>query len=260
MGYTFSTLFRSLFLGISNGWLVFAPRRSPVKRYFQKFTRMSTAFALIADFSMLMLGGELKRKERLSGRLGDILSELYMSSAVLKYFEEQGRPHADLPIVQWLCQNSLWNVQQTLDEILRNFPHKIASVILRFFIFPLGKYYVPPMDQLSQQVADFILEPSEGRDRLVAGIYKTPSEFNAAGRVEQTFNNLVALEPMQNRILRAHSAGDLSGTNYIDILHSARSANIISQAELQKLLDLEAAKSDVIAVDDFDNDELARKS
>lgn len=258
IGYTFSTLFRSLFLGISNGWLVFAPRRSPVKRYFQKFTRMSAAFALIADFSMLLLGGELKRKERLSGRLGDILSELYLSSAVLKYFEEQGRPHADLPVVQWLCQNSLWTIQQTLDEILRNFPHKIASVVLRFFIFPLGKYYTPPIDQLSQQVADFILEPSEARDRLIAGIYKTPSEHNAAGRAEQAFNNLVALEPMQGRILRAKRSNDISGNNYIEILNAARTANIISQEELQKLLAVEEAINEVIAVDDFANDELER--
>ncbi len=258
LGYTISTLFRSLFLGLSNGWLVFAPRRSPVKRFFQKFTRMSTAYALIADFSMLLLGGELKRKERLSARLGDILSELYMSSAVLKYFEEQGRPHADLPIVQWLCQQSLANIQQALDELLRNFPHKFASVILRFFIFPLGRHYKSPMDQLTQQVADFISEPSEARDRLTSGIYKTPTQFNAVGHVEETFNHLVALEPMQGRILRAQRSGDISGANFKELIQSAKLANIISDEELQKLLSLEDAIREVIAVDDFDNAELAR--
>lgn len=258
MGYTISTLFRSLFLGLSNGWLVFAPRRSPVKRYFQKFTRMSTAYALIADFSMLLLGGELKRKERLSARLGDILSELYMSSAVLKYFEEQGRPHADLPIVQWLCQQSLANIQQSLDELLRNFPHKIASVILRIFIFPLGKNYDSPADQLTQQVADFILEPSEARDRLIAGVYKTPTQFNAAGRVEETFNHLIALEPMQGRILRAQRSNDISGSSFKELIQAAKSANIISDEELQKLMSLEDEISAVIAVDDFDNSELVR--
>lgn len=258
MGYTFSNLMRSLFLGITNGLFVFAPRRSPVKRFYQKLSRMSSAFALMSDFSMLLLGGELKRKERLSARLGDILSELYLISGVLKYFEDQGQPYVDLPIVQWLCQNSLWKMQQTLHTLLRNFPNKTIALLLRIFIFPLGRCYAEPNDQLSQQVANILLEPSSARDRLIMGIYKTPSEFNPAGRVEDTFYKLIAVESLQAKIIRAQRQGDINGDDYAELVQAAHKANIITQDEMQQLLTAEAARKDVIAVDDFAHEELAR--
>lgn len=258
-GYTFSNLMRTLFLGLTNGLLVIAPRRTPVKRFYQKLTRMSSAFALISDFSMLLLGGELKRKERLSARLGDILSELYLTSCVLKYFEEQQQPYIDLPIVQWLCQQSLWNMQQSFNALLRNFPNKIAAVLLRIFIFPLGRCYAEPNDQLSQQVANILLEPSSARDRLIMGIYKTPSEFNPAGRVEETFHKLIAVEPLQAKLMRAQRQGDISGNNYQELLQAAISVDLITQDEMQQLLAADVARREVIAVDDFANDELARR-
>ncbi|MDE2090010.1 MAG: acyl-CoA dehydrogenase, partial [Gammaproteobacteria bacterium] len=171
IGFTLSNAARALFLGLTGARLSPAPGAGRVRRHYQHLTRMSAAFALTADVAMLTLGAALKRKEKLSGRLADALSHLYLASTVLRHFQDQGQLEADLPLVQWSCENALHHVQLSLDGVLHNLPNRFAARALRLLVFPLGKPYAPPGDVLGHAVARRILEPSEARDRLTAGIF-----------------------------------------------------------------------------------------
>uniref|UniRef100_UPI003C76A7DE acyl-CoA dehydrogenase domain-containing protein n=1 Tax=Escherichia coli TaxID=562 RepID=UPI003C76A7DE len=96
-----SNTLRSLWLGITNGRLSTAPTKDETRRYYQQINRLSANMALLSDVAMGVLGGRLKRRERISARLGDILSHIFLASAVLKRYEDEGRNTADLPLVHW---------------------------------------------------------------------------------------------------------------------------------------------------------------
>ena len=151
VGYTLSNALRSFMLGLTHGRLSGTPTTGPVGRYYQHINRFSAAFALACDASMFLVGGELKRKEQLSARLGDILSYLYLASMVLKHHQDQGSPADDVPLVEWSCRTLMFKAQQQLDGLLRNLPNRWAVALLRILIFPRGKTYSPPADKLDQQ-------------------------------------------------------------------------------------------------------------
>src|SRR5579859_2750033 len=143
IGFTFSNAARSLFLGLTGAWFVPVPGDAATRRYYRQVSRMSAAFTFTADVGLLMLGGDMKRREKLSARYGDVLSHLYLASAVLKQYEDQGRPPADLPLVEWACRDSLYAMQQALEGILRNFPSRTMGWLMRCVVLPLGRPYAP---------------------------------------------------------------------------------------------------------------------
>jgi acyl-CoA dehydrogenase len=121
------------------------------RRYYQHINRYSASFALITDAAMFTLGGELKRRELISARLGDILSYLYLASMVLKHYQDQGEPAEDLPLVEWSCRTLLYKTQEQFHSLLRNFPNRFVAAMLRFFIFPRGRTYFAPSDVLAKR-------------------------------------------------------------------------------------------------------------
>ncbi|MCB1842097.1 MAG: DUF1974 domain-containing protein, partial [Halioglobus sp.] len=138
VGYAISNLARSFFLALTHAKFSNVPLNTPTRRYYQNINRYSAAFALASDFAMLTLGGKLKIKELLSARLGDVLSSMYLASAVLKHFENQGRRAGDLPLVEWSVRTLMYHAQEQLHSFLRNFPNGFLAGVLRFFIFPAG--------------------------------------------------------------------------------------------------------------------------
>ena len=142
------------------------PTTGATRRYYQHINRYSASFALAVDAAMLTLGGELKRQELLSARLGDILSYLYLSSMVLKHYQDQGRPAADLPLVEWCCRTLLYRAQEQLHGLLRNLPNRWVARALRFLIFPRGRTYSSPTDVLGREVVELFINPTETRNRL----------------------------------------------------------------------------------------------
>ena len=105
---------RSFWFGLTDGRGSAAPRKDPTTRYYQQLNRYSANLALLADISMAVLGGSLKRKERLSARLGDVLSQLYLASATLKRYTDEGAKAEDLPLVHWGLQDALYQTQEAL--------------------------------------------------------------------------------------------------------------------------------------------------
>ncbi len=179
IGYVISNVVRCVVSGLTGAHLIFAPVRGPVARYYRQLTRMSSALALLSDMCMLILGGHLKRKERISARLGDILSQLYLASAVLKYFNDQGQPASDVNYVKWCVQTCLADIQLACDDLLANFPIAWLGKILRWILFPWGTSYRKPKDDLSHRLVDPMLEPSDLRERLTRYCYiaSDPHEF-----------------------------------------------------------------------------------
>ncbi len=253
IGLVISNFFRSLFLGLTNANFVKSPVATHgVKKHYQLLTRFSSAFALLSDCAMFVLGGQLKRKERLSARFGDILSNLYMVSAVLKRFEDEGRPQADLPLVHWVCQNEFAFIQKQFDGILQNFPSRALKILLRIAIFPLGRHIAEPSDYLSQQVAEILLVPSETRDRLTEGCFKG----NVIGEVEAAFQAAIDTEHLEAKLQQAKRDGIITGRHLSELIDSALAQRVLIQEEAQQLLKADALRRKVIAVDDFSTEEL----
>ncbi len=252
VGFTISNVVRALWLGLGGARLLKTPGAPPCRRYYQELTRMSAVFAMSADIAMLLLGGALKRRERLSARLGDMLSHLYLASAVLKRFEDDGRPATDLPLLHWNCQRSLFLIQEALAEFLRNLPLRPVAWVLRLLAFPLGRPYRPPADALGHQVAALILEPSPARDRLTAGIYLTDDEGQAIGRLDHTLALVMECTDIEARLHQGLREGRLSNDDGEEaLLAQALAAGILDEDEAARYRSLIAARREVIKVDDF---------
>ncbi len=258
ISFTMSNLVRSFLLGLTSGRIAIAPE-GKTKRYFQQATRFSAAFALMADISLLVLGGTLKRKESISARLGDILSELYILSAVMKHYHDQGKNGDDLPIVRWAGLTCLYNIQQKFDELLKNFPNRWLKGLLRVLIFPLGKHFSKPSDKLGHKVAQLILDQTPSRYRLTEGAFVTAVEGNMPALLEDALVKTIAAEPIEKSLKAAVSEGVLESGNMITLAKQAFVKQIINQDQLDIILQSEEARQKVIAVDDFASEDLQRE-
>src|SRR5260221_302325 len=174
-----------------------APR---TRRYYRQLTRISAALAYAADISMLVLGGSLKRRERISARLGDVLSMLYLASAALKRFEDEGRQESDLPLLDWSLQDALARAAEALHGVLANYPVWLVGSFLRLVTFPLGRHFAPPSDALGHEVARLLIAPSAARDRLCAGMYLPASESEPLGCLEAALEAAIRGEAVEAKI------------------------------------------------------------
>jgi acyl-CoA dehydrogenase len=258
IGYSFSNAVRSFFMGLGLWRLERAPHDKFTKKFYAKITRYSAAFGLAADVSMLTLGGALKRKEKTSARLGDILSHLYMASAVLKRYRDQGSNHADQAIVAWALHEHFYKIEQAFKLLTYNYPSKVVGFILRRLVLPLGNHELPAGDRLGHKAASLILNPNETRARLTDGIDKDVSEHNVVMQMNQTLIKVIDAEPLERRILKAEKAGEIDAIAPAQQLQQALDKNIISEIEFEKLTTVRAEVMDVVNVDDFPFDAFDR--
>ena len=259
IGFAMSNIVRSKWFSFTGAHLLNTPYKDETRRYYQLMTRFSANLAMLSDVAMLSLGGDLKRRERISARLGDILSYLYLASASLKRFNDQGRKKADMPLMQWAVEDCLYNIQQAIETLLNNFPNKWLAVGLRLIIFPFGTWLRKPSDKLDHQVAQLLQTPSDTRDRLGEGQYLTREQNNVLGILEQTLEDVIAVEPIFNKICRALDK-KLPFYHLDKIAEQGLSANIISQAEADLLIRTEQGRKAAISVDDFASAELMVKN
>ena len=250
IGFTISNAARSLWLGLTGALFVSAPATGRTRRYYRQLSRMSAAFTFTADVALLMLGGEMKRKEKLSARYGDVLSHLYLASATLKQFEDQGRPESDLPLLEWACQDSLFQMQLRLEEILRNFPSRPVGWLLRVIVLPLGRPYAPPADKLGHKVASLLLAPSDARDRLTRHAFTSTDPKDPVGRMEHALKTTLASEPVEEKLQQGLKKR-LVPANYISLVEEAAAKGVLTAAEAALLRDAHAVVRDAIDVDEF---------
>jgi acyl-CoA dehydrogenase len=256
VGFFLQNLLRGGWFGLSVARLSATPGDAHTRQYYQQLLRLSTGFALTADFALLTLGGQLKRKERVSGRLADVLSFLYLCSCALKHFEDQDTPADDLPLVHWACQHSLYRAQQALLATFRLLPARLPALLLRSLLFPLGKPCAPPRDRLVGQLAQLLLSDNPSRDRLTAGIYINDRPDDPTGRIESAFLALLKAAPLEAKLRAAQKQGLLPKGGMTELLEPALHAQIISAAETELIRQSEQARLNAIRVDDFTPEEL----
>lgn len=261
IGFTISNAVRSLFAAITLSRIVTAPIKGPTRRYYEHINRFSASFAFAADVAMLSLGGYLKKKENLSARLGDVLSSMYLASMVLKHYENQGRPPADLPLVEYGCRLLLYQAQEQLHSFLRNFPIRWLASFMRLFIFPRGQTYFAPSDRLNPQIAELVMNPGEARERLCQYVYRTLEPTNHLGLVQQAMELAIAAEPLEKKIrVEGVKTGRVTALDLPGRIREAQAAGIITEAEAAQLREYDRKVMDILNVDDFDARELVAGS
>jgi acyl-CoA dehydrogenase len=256
--YTISNAVRSFVGAVTLSRIVTSPMRGPTTRYYEHINRFSASFAFATDVAMLSLGGYLKKKENLSARLGDVLSNMYLASMVLKHFENQGRPEADLPLVEHACRSLLYQAQEQLHLFLRNFPVRWLAAIMRLVIFPRGLTYSAPSDLLNPRIAELVMNPGEARERLCHYIYRTLEPGNHLGLVQRALELSIAAEPLEKKIrVEGIKTGRISALDLPGQVREALAIGLITEAEAAQLREYDRKVMEIIHVDDFESHELA---
>jgi len=259
--FTASNMVRSLVFALGGSVLIPKPARADARLvpYYRASTRMATAFALLADVSMFVLGGELKRRERLSARLGDILSQLYLISATLKRFEDDGRRDADLPLVRWGVEDALHQAQSAFDAVLSNYPNRVAAGLVRVLAFPFGLPHRVPGDRLGTLIAELMTTPGEARERLIADSYAPDASVDPIGYGELMF----ALNPryaqielkLRDAVKSKHIPPMPQSLPDLDAWAAdCQAKGFIDSEEAQVLSDYARYGVEVVKVDDFGAD------
>src|SRR5476649_1162118 len=261
IGFVLANTVRAVVHGLTAGRLLKAPAQTEpaLAPYYRQIERLSVVLALVSDISMGVLGGALKRKESITGRLGDILSQLYILSCILKRFDDDGRPRADLPLVHWAAQDALLRAHEALAEVLDNYPSNAAAAVVRGLTFPFGIPQRKPSDRLLAQVADVVQTPGETRERLLANSYIPRPEIDKLAYGELALRLLPQVELIEARFKSAVKQGliepmPISGVAFTPWRVKARALDLISDDEDSLLARYVEYGDHAIQVDDFPQD------
>ena len=257
LGAMVSNFLRAPLLALTRGRLIFSKGvHRKLRRYYRRINRYSAAFALVTDITLITMGPQLKRKEQLCARLGDILSLLYLASCVLKRFNDEGEPMEDLPIIHYIMQDTLQLVEQRFSSLFRNFPHRMVGRFMRLLLLPFGATSKTPNDTLTQKVAQLLLAPNATRDRLAKGVYLADTANNPIVQLETALPIIIAAEPLYQRLHAAQKAGQLMHAGLMspeEQFLKAMQLGVINSEEYQQLLQARNVYLEIIAVDDFEN-------
>lgn len=255
MSFVLSNAARSIFHGLTFAHFAASPVSDATKPYFKQLTRASSAFALVTDATMALLGAKLKFKESLSAKLGDMLAMMYMSSALLKRYQDQGTPQADLPLMRWSLDHCLAEFWRTMDTLLRNLPNRWVAITLRGLVMPFGIPCHPPKDSLNKEITALLTTTGEARNRLLANTFISSSEEDSIATLEKAFQYMVLHGPLLKRFNDAIKNQDLQGSLEQSI-ELALQAKIITEQEAEELRYGDKLCNAVINVDDFSKAEL----
>jgi acyl-CoA dehydrogenase len=242
---------RAATLGLAGSRLARSPVPGVTAPYFRQLERFSAALAFCSDLTMGVLGGKLKFKERLSARLGDVLSQLYIGSAVLKYYLHHGQPAEDTAHLRWAMDHCLHEVAKAFEEFLDNFPVAWARAVMRVVVFPLGNRYRPVSDALNAKVADQLLEQTPLRDRISWLVYRNGGPHDAVGRVEHAWNLAQKAEAPFLKYYRMMVRDELAGADTAARLADAVTRKLLTREEAELVAEFDQARLDVIQTDHF---------
>ena len=252
LGFAISNAARSLVMALTLARFESVPNAGATRRYYQHIERFSASFAFATDVAMLTLGGYLKKKEGISARLGDVLASMYLASMVLKHHQDQGSPAADLPMIEWSCRELLYQAQEQLHGVLRNFPVRPVAWLMRLFIFPRGLTYFAPSDRLSRAVADLMQNAGAPRDRLAAGIYREVHPGNPLGQLQRALELAPQAELIEKKIrVEGVKTGRVAALDLPGQIDQALALDLITAAEAATLRDHDARVMDLVEVDSF---------
>jgi acyl-CoA dehydrogenase len=255
VGFALNNAARSFVFALLNGRGIPTPPGNETRRYYQQMTRFSASLALFSEAALTMPDG-WQRHENIAARLGNALGMLYLGTATLKRFEDEGRPAEDLPLLHWAMQDALYQAQQTFAGAIRNFPNTPARWLLRALIFPVGARLSPPSDSLGREIAALLMQPGTARDRLTAGMHLPHSEEDAVGALEAAFVSTLACEALRVALEQAYKAGKLKARQEWPRIAEACAQGLITAEQAAQLERDYALRRKAMHVDDFAPDEL----
>jgi len=253
INFVFTRGVRALLLGLSGSRLAKAPD-SELARQYQHLTRFASAFALVSDTCMATLGGTLKRREKISGRLADALAWQYLAAATLKRYHDGPKLASHYDLARWGVALSLYRTQEALRGVLDNLPSELAASVARLLVFPLGARFQPPSDRLGQRAARAILEDREARIHLTGDIHVPGPQEPGLGQLEAALDKAVRALPVETKLRDAIRAGTLDRAAGDALGRHALATGIITQAEFDALSEADEARDAVVQVDAFDPD------
>lgn len=256
IGHVIRNLSRSIVLSLTRGMLASAPVSGPAAKYYKKISWASASFAFLADVAMGKYGGNLKRKEKLTGRFADIFMWLYLGTSVLRRFEAEGSRKEDLPFLHWSMQHALSQIQVAFDGLFQNMGFPFSGPVAWWSRF--NSFSAPPSDDTSHLVARALQIPGEQRDLLTRGVFVSQDVSEAAGRLENAFQLTFQAEAIVKKISRAVRKKILPKDRIDRLVPQAVDAKIITQEEAELLIQAEAARTDAIQVDSFTQEEYMR--
>ncbi len=257
VNFVFTNVARALVLGLSGGRTERAPVSGAAAPWFGRITRASAAFALVSDACMATLGGQLKRREKITGRLADVLAWLYLASATVKRFCDAGQPERERAFLDWACTHALYQCQEALGGVLDNLPSRPAAWALRPLVFPLGRRLRAPDDRIGAAVARGLLDDPEARDGLTGAIFRPPADEPGLGRLEAALAKAVDALAVEKKIRDAVRAGALDHAPGDVLADRALDAGVITADERKRIHDADEARDEVIQVDAFSQEEYA---
>lgn len=258
IGFAVGNAASTLVLGLGLGHFEKVPGDALSQGYFRALNRQAAAFALLADLCMMLLGGELKRRERLSARLGDVLSHLYLSSAALKRYHDLNSPEHLQPLLRWALEESLGQAEKALDRLLDNFPNRFLGCALRLVVFPFGRRHTGPGDELDAEIAELIgrAKGDPALEELLAGCYRPQADGDPVAALQQAYDQLSAGEPLRKKLHQALKSGQVVPAPGESGIDAALHAGVLQASEAQSLHAAESARRRVIDVDAFDKEQL----
>lgn len=259
VAFTLSNAAGAFFHNLTFGIFASAPQNAgPTARWWRQLARASRSFALVADLTVALLGGGLKVKQKITGRMADALAELYLLSAVLKRYDDDGRPKEDLKLVDYCARNCLYRFDQALLGVLRNFPQRWAAWLMTPLVFPLGARRRPASDRDGNALVRAALEPGAFRDHLTRDIFISDDPGDRAGLLDYTLTRVVACEEADKKLERAIRKGEVKRLYDRDWIAEAEKKGVLTESEALDLAELRDLVARVIAVDDFAAEALAR--
>lgn len=220
--------------------------------YYKTINRFSANFALVADMALGLLAGDLKRKEMLSGRLADIHAHLFISTAILKFYEAGQKTEAEQLHAKLALQKAFLNIQEAFWGLFENFPAKLPAAFVKWICFPFGRVISKPDDELKQQVAELMMQEHPFREQLKHHVFYSTKADDVTGRLEHTFQILRTLEPLWDKFKKAESKGKFKGLTFEENIEHATKEGFISESEAQQLLQYNAIRFDSMLTDVFD--------
>lgn len=244
---------------VSFGAFASTPVEHEMAHWYKQLSRYTQSFALCGDWTVAFLGGDLKRKQRLSGRMADILSDLYLLSSILKRYEDDGRLQDDKPVVDAVARDLCYSLEQSFAAVFANFPNFALRNLMRVLVFPLGRHAKPASDRETYRLARSVMQPGAFRDRLTKGTYVSMDPKDPTGVLEDALLKITAAAEIETKFVRAIKKGVIERRLDRDAISDAVEAGVLTEAEAATLRLADQATDRVIKVDDFEFDEFASK-
>jgi len=259
-GFMLRNIAASFLHGVTNGNFASSPNEGSMAKWYRRLHRYAQDFALVADWTTVVLGGALKRKQKLSGRMADILGDLYLMSATLKRFEEEGALAEDKELVEAILADRVASLEATFGEVFANFPNLAFAWAMRFLCFPLGRHAKPASDRVNYRFVRAVLRPGAFRDRLTTGVFVSMDPNDVTGVLEDAFLKVTEAEELEAKFVKASRRGVIERRLDRDAIDDAVAAGVLNDNEAGIMRAADEATNRAVHVDDFEMDVLKETS